>query len=405
MHIGGIGIPLLPQTICPLMLAAIPETLQIWNALPKTGRSRSLAAERFVDFPSDPQDKECRKRASEAIRDGQTDSRKAKVWQTFVKSTGAMELHATLQARLMVNMASGVFENGNLALDRFSGIPYIPGSAVKGCARRFAIHALAEAPPNEKQALLEDIAAVFGWGDQDWKSGRKKNKDSSEGEFYSDFEPSCGTEWEALKALFKNKPAQSSGQVAFLPAFPVDGDPGIDLDIVTGHHTNYYKGGPPVATDTEEPVPVIFPAVSAFKKPNFLFGLLPLHSQNHPLAEKARTWLKQGLETFGIGAKTAAGYGWFKCLEQAEVEAHEAQAAVAASAFPTELVFQNAIIARLNKPQEYENLKKEIEKLQRPENTQWLEKLKTHLASSLGKDARKRLKDKEWFPKDWLPQL
>ena len=148
------------------MLAAIPETLQIWNALPKTGRSRSLAAERFVDFPSDPQDKEWRKRTSEAIRDGQTDSRKAKAWQTFVKSTGAMELHATLQARLMVNMASGVFENGNLALDRFTGIPYIPGSAVKGCARRFAIHALAEAPPNEKQALLEDITAVFGWGVQ-----------------------------------------------------------------------------------------------------------------------------------------------------------------------------------------------------------------------------------------------
>jgi CRISPR/Cas system CMR subunit Cmr6 (Cas7 group RAMP superfamily) len=43
----------------------------------------------------------------------------------------------------MVNMAGGVMENAGLCLDRF-GLPYIPGSAVKGCARRTALAALRE---------------------------------------------------------------------------------------------------------------------------------------------------------------------------------------------------------------------------------------------------------------------
>ena len=40
---------------------------------------------------------------------GKADPAKAKAWPAFVKSLGALEIHARLQSRLMVNMASGVF--------------------------------------------------------------------------------------------------------------------------------------------------------------------------------------------------------------------------------------------------------------------------------------------------------
>jgi CRISPR type III-B/RAMP module RAMP protein Cmr6 len=384
------------------MIAAKAETLGIWNALPANDRSRALAADRFVDFPNDPQDNAWRKRTSEAIQSGKTDPTKAKAWPAFVKSLGALEIHARLQSRLMVNMASGVFENGNLALDRISGVPYIPGSAVKGCARRFAIHALTEAPATEKLTHLQDIAAVFGWGDQDWKSGRNRN-----GEFYSDFEPSCGTEWEACRAHFKDRPAQNTGQIAFLPAFPYEGDPGIALDVVTCHHSKYYSDSLPsaIATDTEEPNPIIFPAVSAAKNPLFLFGIHPLRTTDASLLEKAAYWLSQGLELFGLGAKTNAGYGWFSCLTPQEVEEMTARRQQTASDYHNEATFQNAVLALLNKPQEYQKLQLEIPKLQKSDNAHWLEKLRSRLASPEGKDARKRLKDKDWFPKEWLPQL
>lgn len=45
----------------------------------------------------------------------------------------------------------------------------------------------------------------------------------------------------------------------------------------------------------------------------------------------------------------------------------------------------------------------DLKTLQLPQNAAWLAKLKTYLASPSGKDARKRLKDKAWFPKNLLP--
>jgi len=54
-------------------------------------------------------------------------------------------------------------------------------------------------------------------------------------------------------------------------------------------------------------------------------------------------------------------------------------------------------------PNLLEQLRVEIPKLQKPENAPWLEKLKQQLIGKDAKDLRKRLKDKEWFPKDWLP--
>ena len=63
----------------------------------------------------------------------------------------------------------------------------------------------------------------------------------------------------------------------------------------------------PVALDTEDPVPVVFPAVA----PGHVFAFAVL-GKDPALTAKAKTWLKNGLEQFGLGAKTAAGYGWFE---------------------------------------------------------------------------------------------
>jgi hypothetical protein len=126
------------------------------------------------------------------------------------------------------------------------------------------------------------------------------------------------TPWEALPNF--------AGSVAFLPAYPVDfgkagpldslplglPEPGqLELDVVTCHHTDYYAGGRPTATDTEDPVPVVFPAVAPGHV--FAFALKPLRRCVSQDVEYARAWLACGLSTFGLGAKTNAGYGWFAC--------------------------------------------------------------------------------------------
>ena len=112
----------------------------------------------------------------------------------------------------------------------------------------------------------------------------------------------------------------------------------IELDVVTGHHGVYYSSEPVepqgiphtaaswrkwkdkhddwlahrTAPDTEEPVPVVFPTVAPGHV--FAFALTPLRGADSTLMEHARDWLELGLSTFGLGAKTNAGYGWFQVL-------------------------------------------------------------------------------------------
>lgn len=326
------------------MIYATEEVRGIWDG-ERNVRSRSLAATRFVEFPDNDEDKEARRRAAEAMRKGAAFPGKLPPWGAFVASLCADArkghlLHARLHSRLMVNMAGGVLKNGGLCLDRISGIPYIPGSAVKGCARRMAINNLREG--EDKAGLLLDLAWIFGWADQEWQDT-------------SDFCRACGKDhWPsarldvakqlctALGVVPKpgEKPWKSlpnfAGSIAFLPAYPWDGDPGIELDIVTGHHGTYYENTDrgAVAHDIEKPVPNIFPAVSAAGHPRFGFAVLatprtrPAHAGGQPgELDRALTWLGDGLETFGIGAKTNVGYGWFLPENRGEENQKQLQAA------------------------------------------------------------------------------
>jgi CRISPR-associated protein Cmr6 len=320
------------------MIAASRESVEVWNRLQPGERARTLAATRFIDFPDGPQDDDWRRRTSEAIRRGKSQStEKLSSWRSFAlgmaggNPSSATLLFAALQSRLLINMACGVFENGGICLDHASGVPFIPGSAAKGCARRIAIQELRElafdaTPADFKRsaALLVSICLVFGWGNTDWQEDK-----SGKQEFYSDFAYACGRSWREVRQAaaaalcerlgiapdkfdfpWESLP-HSAGGIAFLPAYPWEKDPGIDLDVITGHHSAYYKGDIPVALDTEDPVPVVFPAISATGNPVFAFLLHPTSRGDAASLDKARCWLAKGLETFGLGAKTNAGYGWF----------------------------------------------------------------------------------------------
>lgn len=308
--------------------------------------SRSLLFDRFADpCAKDSGNQTPRKDWFRRIARLRTHPQKCEAWNHWLRDASLRLktediLFAQLQSRLMVNMAGGVMENAGLCLDRF-GLPYIPGSAVKGCARRMAIQNFLEAreanEPNDKLArLLADMALVFGWGDQDWKGGRRM------GEFISDFEFACGPHWQdvrnaavaklldLLRVPYREHPAEPwkdlpnfAGSVSFLQAYPWQlPATDLELDVVTCHHPDYYSRKTnqrgdlimPVALDTEDPNPVVFCAVAP--RIVFAFAVLPLRGCSDTLLAKAHEWLKAGLEAFGLGAKTAAGYGWFKDISK-----------------------------------------------------------------------------------------
>jgi len=236
---------------------------------------------------------------------------------------GVIRVYAKNESRLLLNMSSGVLENAGLSLERLTGLPFIPGSAVKGSVRHAAICELHDAAADQKAELLADIALIFGWGQDDWKNDLKK----------SDFSFACGDEFpvaknEAQRLIgdsFGKFPKEFAGSIAFFDALPYEPQANdLEIDIVTSHHMEYYQGNIPVALDNEDPNPVVFPAVASGQI--FGFALAPVPGcRDMELKNKAENWLRTALEHYGIGAKTAAGYGWFSLCPEISDEKRKAE--------------------------------------------------------------------------------
>ena len=206
---------------------------------------------------------------------------------------GAIRVWARLKSRLLVNLAGGILENANIALDPHFGVPYLPGSAVKGIARHAAWCEWVGA--DKDAAVAKEIAAVFGFPTGDG------NKDGLDGQ---------------LKGL---KQSECAGCVAFLPAYPKD-RAALEVDVTTCHHGKYYAKEKDKATDDEQPNPQFFPAVASDTV--FRFTLVPLRGCTPAQLARAKGWLVRALAINGAGAKTAAGYGWFEDVTEEEEEAY-----------------------------------------------------------------------------------
>lgn len=151
-------------------------------------------------------------------------------------------------------------ENG-FAWHHTLGVPYLPGSSVKGMVRA-------------------------------WARLWKKVKDDEIGR------------------IFGPKSAGSVGSVVFLDALPIR-PVELKAEIMTPHYGPYYQGEEPPA-DWHSPVPIPFLAVAEGQE--FLFGVVPRKNASED-CEKAIGWMKEALEVIGAGAKTAVGYGRFACIE------------------------------------------------------------------------------------------
>ncbi|HPY90073.1 MAG TPA: type III-B CRISPR module RAMP protein Cmr6 [Lentisphaeria bacterium] len=287
--------------------------------------SLTLRLEKFVCIESDSN------KVAEIKRICKCAARKDVVRQPtacFHRIPGAQEFVMQLQSRLLVNHSGGILENTGLCLHRFFGAPMIPGSSLKGIARRVALDKVRQAKTaSEKSSALHQVALAFGWADNDWQ---KK----------SDFQIVAGDDWQAvwqncassllmklnlpLPKKYEETPwkalGSSCGAVAFLPAVAdCSGESEIlEADLVNCHHPEYYQSTDArrSALDTENPIPNFFPAVRAGL--DFVFTLAPTPGAAVRLQDIAshlkfaQDCLSCGLSEHGAGAKTNAGYGWFE---------------------------------------------------------------------------------------------
>lgn len=235
------------------------------------------------DKPTDKQDhkKDLHDRAKDATEKAQSIYKKAferwkAAWEFMPQSEkpyrGSMR-EFMLENRMIIGLGSDNVLEAGLTLHHTYGVPYIPGSAVKGICAHYC---------NELGKSLGD----------DYKIGEKDRKT---GVIY--------------QILFGD--TKQAGMIRFHDALIVPDSLKDCLkdDVMTPHHSDYYGAKDETApTDFDSPVPVTFLSVSG----KFLFVI-----SSDDVTDTGKKWIEfvwklldGALANKGIGGKTNSGYGF-----------------------------------------------------------------------------------------------
>lgn len=180
-------------------------------------------------------------------------------WRAGLTACSARVGEARVQGRMVVGLGEESVLETSICLHHTYGVPYIPGSALKGLAAAYA-----------RQRL----------DPQTWGAGT-----------------------EAYRTLFGD--TTEAGCVVFFDALymPKTGFKGqaLHLDVITVHHPDYYQKGNSAPADWDSPTPI--PFLSATGK--YLIAL----AGPQAWVDAAFEILGKALAEMGVGAKTASGYG------------------------------------------------------------------------------------------------
>lgn len=218
----------------------------------------------------------------------------------FGMTEGASRFKMRLRSRMMVGLGGkGSLEVG-LTLDHVTGLPSIPGSAIKGVVRNYVLLKIAEEnnlmfDPGQPEVMNQALVDL---------EDRIISKDDTS-KSAAMFRLAFGTQ-------------EAAGGFIFYDAVPTGGmERGLfAADVMTPHFVKYYStGGGEAAHDRDNPNPVSFVTVDAGVEFAFAIGA----RKGADLTEDELTWgagvMIDALETLGIGAKTAAGYGVLTLVE------------------------------------------------------------------------------------------
>ncbi|MGP6158249.1 MAG: type III-B CRISPR module RAMP protein Cmr6 [Vulcanimicrobiaceae bacterium] len=181
------------------------------------------------------------------------------------ESVGGLTLELETASRFVPGLGNANPIEAGLRWHPTLGVPYIPGSTLKGAVRAWA---------QEQDEHETDVARVFG------------------------------PEGRAAKAK------AAVGTVIFLDALPT-GAVTLEGDVMTPHYACYYQdaGGQVWPGDWEDPVPIPFLVVAAGQR--YRFTVIPRTKDASDDCKRAARWLEHMLSDAGVGAKTAVGYGRF----------------------------------------------------------------------------------------------
>lgn len=245
--------------------------------------------------------------------------------QTFEGITPAQALR--LQATAIAPFTTGLgnqhpLENGFAFLNPY-GLPYLPGSGVKGVLR----------------AAAQELASGE-WGASDWSTDLRHEVHTAQGKHIFDTSD--------LDVLFGSEALEGEnhlrGVLSFWDVIPQIEGNSLMVEIMTPHQSHYYQGkavaGSTSPHDSGSPNPISFLTVPP--QSQFAFHVVCNTTQLEHLAPDLATkdrWKALLTEAFehafawlGFGAKTSVGYGAMERDTQAEAKQARAQAEAQAAA-------------------------------------------------------------------------
>jgi len=235
----------------------------------------------------------------------------------------SVEDSLTLVAKSTAPFATGLgnehpLENGFAFLWPY-GLPYLPGSGVKGVVRRAA------------QELAEGLwGETHGWSNEACceypakSTGEKREK----------------TRLSMIDLLFGREPPSGDsdhfrGCLTFWDVFPQIHGNKLRVEIMTPHQKHYYQGeGSHIKPPHDSGDPQIIKFLTVPPKSQFTFHVVCDTQRLEKLApdlvnqwqDLLRAAFQHAFEWLGFGAKTAVGYGVMERDEKAEAAAREEQA-------------------------------------------------------------------------------
>lgn len=258
-------------------------------------------------------------------------------WQTLLENqfsrwkrmtTNAARFQARSLGRMIIGLGGkGPMEFG-LTVQHVTGLPIIPGSALKGLTRAYALLTIAatlgvplltpkelmstEGQEGKLTSRIELLDAALAGIEEE----RERNLRELQHEVPSlDLNQlQALPEAQAYSVAFGSQ--DGAGECIFYDAL-IAGTKGLpsqgtlfEVDVMTPHFFKYYSTeGKEPPHDADHPVPVSFMTVAA--RTTFAFAVGARQNSTLEFAAAVSTWTQSALTELGIGAKTAAGYGVF----------------------------------------------------------------------------------------------
>ena len=181
-------------------------------------------------------------------------------WKETLEAYGAETRKTQVRGRMVIGLGSESVLETAVTLHHTYGVPYIPGSALKGLARNFARN-------------------MEGWTDKHSEVvfGNEKKRDNN----------------------------TFAGFITFFDALLIPDEYGnkraLHTDVMTVHHQGYYMGAGVPPADWDDPIPVSFLSATG----TYLLALAGPAEWISPTFKLLEIALKEE----GVGAKTSSGYG------------------------------------------------------------------------------------------------